>query len=474
MASIVVTGGGIVALTTAMLLADDGHDVTVLERDPAPVPEPSEAWETWERRGVNQFRLPHLFLARFRIELERGLPRVIKALEQAGALRLNPMAETPAEFTGGWREDDGAFEFLTGRRPVMEAAIAAVAQSTPGVTVRRGVAGGGLVGASVTGSHAAAVPHVVGVRTTSGEEVLADLVVDATGRRSAVPDWIKALGAQPPEEELEDSGFVYYGRHFRAPDGAIPPAFGPGLMDHGSISTLTLPADNGTWSVVVVASAKDSALRRLRDVEKWSAVVKSLPLVAHWIEGEPLEDGVMTMSKTEDRHRRYFVDGRPVVTGVVALADAWACTNPSLGRGVSIGTLHGFALRDVLRESGVGDPTAFAAAFDEATMRAVEPWYRATLSYDRHRLAEVEAEIRGVPYEADDPQWEITKSLQYAAGQDPECLRAFVSIVSVLGTPDEVLARPGLLDKVLSAGADWREAERLGPSRSELVSIAGS
>ncbi len=35
MPSIVMIGGGIAALTTAMLLADDGHKVTVLERDPA-------------------------------------------------------------------------------------------------------------------------------------------------------------------------------------------------------------------------------------------------------------------------------------------------------------------------------------------------------------------------------------------------------------------------------------------------------
>jgi phytoene dehydrogenase-like protein len=34
MPSIVIVGGGIAALTTAMLLADGGHEVTVLERDP--------------------------------------------------------------------------------------------------------------------------------------------------------------------------------------------------------------------------------------------------------------------------------------------------------------------------------------------------------------------------------------------------------------------------------------------------------
>src|SRR5581483_4077350 len=49
MAKIVVTGGGIVGLSAAMLLARDGHQVTVLERDPTEPPSPEDAWEQWSR-----------------------------------------------------------------------------------------------------------------------------------------------------------------------------------------------------------------------------------------------------------------------------------------------------------------------------------------------------------------------------------------------------------------------------------------
>src|SRR5438034_4602733 len=42
-----------------MLLAGDGQQVIVLERDPAAPPaEPIDAWNQWQRPGVNQFRLP--------------------------------------------------------------------------------------------------------------------------------------------------------------------------------------------------------------------------------------------------------------------------------------------------------------------------------------------------------------------------------------------------------------------------------
>ena len=42
-------------------------------------------------------------------------------------------------------------------------------------------------------------------------------------------------------------------------------------MVYDSVSILTLPADNGTWGVGVVTSARDAALRRLKDVDVWAA-----------------------------------------------------------------------------------------------------------------------------------------------------------------------------------------------------------
>jgi 2-polyprenyl-6-methoxyphenol hydroxylase-like FAD-dependent oxidoreductase len=53
-AEILVIGGGMAGQTAAMLLAKDGHSVTVLERDAAPPPASvEEAWAHWERRGVD-------------------------------------------------------------------------------------------------------------------------------------------------------------------------------------------------------------------------------------------------------------------------------------------------------------------------------------------------------------------------------------------------------------------------------------
>lgn len=468
-AKVVIVGAGVVGLGAGLLLCGDGHEVAVLERDVgAPPAGAEEIWGTWQRRGVSQFRLPHFFLARYRGLLDAELPEVTKALVAAGAVRRNPVLDAPEALRGSAREEDGGFGCISGRRCVVEAAVASVAGRAPDLEIRRGTAVAGLISGPSAGG---GVPHVAGVRLGTGEEITADLVVDMTGRRSPLPRWLAAIGARPPHDELDDCGFVYYGRHFRSASGGIPPALGGLVMHLGTISALTLPADNGTWSVTLVTSAKDKALRVLHDPVVWEKAVRSLPLVAHWLDGQPIDDRVMAMAGIEDRHRNLMVGGAPVATGVVAVGDAWACSNPTAGRGASIGMLQAVLLRDTIAATGLDDPWQFACSFHHATAEMVEPWYRDTLAADRHRLAEIDALIGGGEYRPGDPGWEIGQAFANAAFKDPDCLRGFVSVAMVLSRAADVTARPGLLDKVIALGAGWRDEPIPAPDRAELLSI---
>ncbi len=168
-----------------------------------------------------------------------------------------------------------------------------------------------------------------------------------------------------------------------------------------------------------------------------------------------------------------MVDGAPVATGVVAVGDSWACTNPSLGRGASIGLLHVQALRDQLRAVPADDPEKLARAWHDTTEAVVAPWYRCTLGFDRHRLAEVAAQIRDVAYQPEDPAWSEAKSMEKAAFLDPDLLRVYLEVMTVHATPDEVLARPGTRDAVMAKGAGWEHDQAPGPTRPELMSIVG-
>jgi len=464
MADIVVMGGGLCGMASALLLARDGHSVTVLERDPEPPPSTvGESWERWNRRGVAQFRLAHIYLARFARLLEAELPDVASAVEAAGGWRHNFVDDLPPTIADrGRRSGDERFEIITARRSTMEHVLADIVARQPRVFFRRCT----TVAELLSGPPAVSgVPHVVGVRTAGGETIRADLAVDAMGRRSPLPRLLEALGGTPPYEEAEASGFAYYGRHFHRA-GGMPAILAPALTALGSISVLTLPADNDTWSVTLYGSAADAPTRRFKDAEVFERVVRACPLHAHWLDGDPIGD-MVSMVSGADRRRSYVVGGAPVVTGVVSVGDAWACTNPSLGRGSSMALLHCVRLRELVR-AGIDDPVELAVAWDADTMKHLQPWHEATLQTDRRRFLAMEAAILGNP---PDPLPPILETFGRAVAYDGEMFRALLEINQVLALPSEVSGRDGFLDRVLEVGAGRQVTSPPGPTRKELLDL---
>ena len=465
--SVLIIGAGICGLGTGLLLARDGHEVVVLDADADPPPASAqEAWTRWERKGVAQFRQPHNFMPGLRLLLEAELPDVQDALRRAGACRYDLIHPLPPFFTDqSPRPIDEKLWTYTARRPVGEWVFASLLDGESNTSVRRGVRVTGLLTGTeqIPGS-----PHIIGVRTAGHGEMRADLIVDATGRQSRAPAWLRDVGGRAPHEEQADSGFMYYTRYF---SGTEPARRAPTLTHLGTISVLTLPADNDTWSVTLFTASGDQPLKQLREENRWMNTVRACPLHAHWLDGEPLT-GVLAMGGVVDRYRRFVVNGQPIATGFTAVADAWACTNPSAGRGLTVGFLHALQLRDVLRETA-SNPRWLAEEFDRRTEAEITPWYHAQIAVDRARFAEMEALREGrAPTPPTDMLAREIQALFATILADPDLFRAALEYVGTITPAQEILQRPAVVEAVRAAQQRGAVTPPMpGPNRQQLLEL---
>ncbi len=468
MASVVVIGGGPTGLVTAMLLAARGLQVVVLDRDePAPATV-AEAWDCWERPGVAQFHQVHFFQPRGRALLEKLLPAVLDELAAAGCVPFNLIERLAHLVPGG----AGSFDYepyetlTTCRRPVLEYGFVAAARAAPGVEIRNGCAVLELVtGTSVVDG----VPHIIGVKTTTGETLLADVVVDAAGRRTPVPAMVEAAGGRRSVEHVEAVGFVYHTQFYRGP--ALPEVRGDLLAAIGSISLVTMPGDNGYWSVTLYHSPSDKPMRKVRDPTVFNRVLRSLPLHAHWVDGEAMGE-VVSMASTANTTRQFVIDGRPCATGLVPIGDAWAFTNPSLGRGIALGLLHAAGVVGVMAER-MDHPVELASAWDRVTRERAAPWHESTAEFDRIRGPEVEAYRlrRPDPHDPDNPVVARWRAFDSARHYDAQVLHWYGEISSCNTLPTEVTTRPGVVERVLDIAGQNPPYRTPGPDRAELEAL---
>ncbi|MFC5218740.1 hypothetical protein [Streptomyces coerulescens] len=478
MASIVVLGAALGGLQTALLLAADGHRVTVLERDPHPAPpDPDEAWSRWHRPGIPQLRLTHLPLAGWLRLAEAQLPGLVERMTAAGAVRMNALAPEPG-LRGDLRPADARFDTLAARRSLLEH-VATHAAESAGVRIVRGVvcrglrAGDPADGPITTGpARGRRVPHATGVETSTGP-LPADLVVDCTGRRSALPAWLRDIGVPGPVEEVGRRGFTYYCRYFRSADGTLPADTFPLIAEHGSLGLLRIPADHGTYSLGLISRGDDHELRRLlRHEGPWCAAVRLFPGADAWLGGRPITDGVQIMAGLTDRKRTLYDDVHPRVTGVVAVGDAWALTVPSIGRGLAMSLEHSLRLRDVLRRTGVTERLDPIAEFGRATRDGLDGVYGRSTSYTEHRLAEMDAHAAGRRYRH--PDWGRARALALLAERDPEALRAERAAAHLLPGAAAELRAPALVEAVDRLIPEVQRRMPPGPTRAQLLAAVAA
>jgi 2-polyprenyl-6-methoxyphenol hydroxylase-like FAD-dependent oxidoreductase len=482
---IVAVGGGVSGLSSALTLARQGHQVTVLERDDTPMPESADAAFEWDRRGAPQVRHSHAFLARLRNMLRDHYPDVLAALLDAGATEIRFGETLPPAMTNFQVEPgDEDLAMIACRRTTFEWVVRRAALAEGRVEFRTGLAVTGVTSEPGVNGRGEPCPRVTGVVLSDGTSLSADLVVAAVGRRSVVPEWLAAIGAADVPEEVEDTGIVYFSRFYRLlPGREAPQRSGVIGGDLGYLKYGVFAGDNGTFSITLATPTDDDKLRKLlASPDMFDTTARQLVAAQEWLDGraEPITPDVHVMAGLLNRWREYVVDGEPVVTGLIPVGDAVLCTNPLYGRGCSTAFWGAQLVADAVAASP-DDLRGLALHYDAALRSEILPWYRAGVEQDAEARRVAAALLAGEDPDGDasDPRTFMRAvfrdGLLPAIRSDAVVMRAFVRNFNLLTAPDTLVKDADLGARVLAV---WNDRDNrppeppLGPRRrAELLEL---
>lgn len=423
----VVLGGGMGGLLAARVLSNTYADVVIVDRDQL-------AGTTSARNGVPHGRHAHCLVARGHQILEDLLPGVTKEMSEAGV--------TLGDFNGGiqWNfnghrlaSSDSGLLCVSSGRPVLEQHVRERVQALPNV---RFLELHDIVSLETTPDKG----RVTGVRIQRNEPgsqpevLLANLVVDVTGRGSRMPAWLRELGYEAPPEDKIKVDLAYTTRHYRLK----PDRFGSAI----AINQAATPAsprgvfcyplpDGETIELSLTGVLGDHPPT---DHEGFLAYVKSLPLPFHYEyvkDAEPVDEPVRFRFPASVW--RHYEQLTRFPDGLLVMGDAVCSFNPVYAQGMTVAGMAALTLRKQLQNPTGLNATAF---FGEMAGQIAGPWQFSAIA---------DLGYPGVEGERND---QINLINQYipkvlaAATQDPVVTDAFLRVAGLVADPMSLMSPP--------------------------------
>jgi 2-polyprenyl-6-methoxyphenol hydroxylase-like FAD-dependent oxidoreductase len=339
-----VIGGSMAGMLAARALCDHFERVTIFERDRlAERPEP--------RKGVPQARHLHVLMNRGLRVLNSFFPRLQDELMAHGALVIDMANDmtwlTPVGRGVNFQSD---IAILGCSRDILEWCVRQQLTAMPQVQFVGGCNVGGLVPTRDRNG-------IGGLRLQrrdvgpAEQTIEADLIVDASGRGSRAPQWLKELDHEIPEEVVVDASLGYSSRVFcrpgRLPDGHYGVYIQPAPPENNRGGVL-FPVEGNRWILTLAGYGGDypptdedgfmDFMRSLRSSIIYDAVKDAAPL-----------SEIHSYRATENRLRCYHELSR-MPDGFVVLGDAVCAFNPVYAQGMTAAALSALMLSECLTE----------------------------------------------------------------------------------------------------------------------------
>ncbi len=376
----VVIGCGIAGILAAMAAAPHSDSVVLIERDD------SEAMGE-ARKGIPQAHHAHTLLASGRAAIEAICPGVLADLLAAGANPVDFCADFAFFHFGVWKSRcTSAYSGSLQTRYMLERLLWQRLCLLPNVTLlsRTVVSAISLAGGASCVS--GVCTHSLADRATA--YLPCDLLIDASGRGSRIPNLLAGFGIAPPQEERLRLDLRYASAHYALPPQTTRPW--QALLIYpkapsGRRAGYIFATEENRYLVTLAGYFGDAPgvdhdaflqfARTLEHHQIYHELQRSTPLTP-----------VRSFRFLEQRRRRYdWVPGMP--QGFIAVGDSVCTLDPLFGQGMSVAAAQAVTLGTFLT-SGLNTEAAWQVLWRDLIKPTTVPWL--LTSSEAFRYPEVE------------------------------------------------------------------------------------
>ncbi|MFI9811261.1 FAD-dependent oxidoreductase [Saccharothrix variisporea] len=428
----VVLGGSVAGLFAARVLADFYREVTVVDRDRL-------IGVTGPRRAVPQGHHIHGLLARGQQILEELFPGFTADLAGTGVPTRDFGTSLGWHFNGrGIRKVETDLVCISAGRWRLEERMRDRVAELPNVTFLdntdvvglQAVPDGDRVTGALVQDHDGSQP---------ARPLTADLTVDATGRGTRTPRWLREMGYPSVEEEQVRMDLTYTTCDFRGPLAHDP------IGDDIAIISVATPGNPRGATFARLPDRYSVSLNGIlgdrppTDLDGFLAYLRSLPVpsifesVRH---AEPMCAPVSFRFPSSVR-RRYERMAR-LPEGLLALGDAACVFNPIYAQGLSVAAIGALVLREHLRHG----PRPVRRYFRDLARAIDAPWDMSAGGDLGFPGVQGRRTLKVRMGNA------LMSRLQVAATRDSDVSRAFMRVAGLVDPPTALMRLP-VLSRVL-------------------------
>lgn len=367
----IIIGGSMAGLLAARVLSDHFDRVTILERDR--VPESAEF-----RNGVPQARHLHTLLAQGQFLMEGLFPGLTAELNTLGAPQLQWGLNSATMTAGGWvkRFDSGITSNVCSRVS-LEWLVRQRVKQIANVTIltEQDVDGMLQENSQIVGV------NVMSRRDKSTQTLYANLIVDASGRESKMPEWLQTLGYDAPQETIVNANLGYATRWYRIPENVdfdwMTLTILPNLKKGYTRGAGAFIVEDNEMVITLAGTNEDyppteeAAFLAFANSLQSPAIADIIPQL------EPITP-IYGYRRTANRQRHYERLSR-LPENFIVVGDAVCAFNPVYGQGMTVATMEALELDKLLKAYDVRNLKGFAGKFQKTLAKTVKnTWLMAT------------------------------------------------------------------------------------------------